>query len=117
MLGAYGKDENFYTIKGVVELILNAFGIDVRYVRSGLSYLHPGRSADLMKGNKSIGYVGEVHPAVCRSMNVSERIYIAELNIDLINKYEDVLKELSKDDGLIGTIFTKASNKINSPVR
>lgn len=42
---------------------------------------------------------------------------IAELNgDDLIEKYEDVLKELSKDDGLIGTIFTKASNKINSPV-
>ena len=42
---------------------------------------------------------------------------IAELNgDDLIDKYEEVLKELSKDDGLIGTIFTKASNKINSPV-
>ena len=42
---------------------------------------------------------------------------IAELNgDDLIDKYEDVLKELSKDDGLIGTIFTRASNKINSPV-
>ena len=42
---------------------------------------------------------------------------IAELNgDDLIDKYEDVLKELSKDDGLIGTIITKASNKINSPV-
>lgn len=42
---------------------------------------------------------------------------IIELNgDDLIDKYEEVLKELSKDDGLIGTIFTKASNKINSPV-
>ena len=42
---------------------------------------------------------------------------IVELNgEDLVDKYEEVLKELSKDDGLIGTIFTKASNKINSPV-
>lgn len=42
---------------------------------------------------------------------------IVELNgDDLIDKYEKVLKELSKDAGLIGTIFTKASNKINSPV-
>lgn len=42
---------------------------------------------------------------------------VIELNgDDLIDKYEEVLKELSKDDGLIGTIFTKASNKINSPV-
>ena len=42
---------------------------------------------------------------------------LVELNgDDLINKYEEILKDLSKDDGLIGTIFTKASNKINSPV-
>lgn len=35
---------------------------------------------------------------------------------DLIDKYEEILKDLSKVEGLIGTIFTKASNKINSPV-
>ena len=88
ILGAYGKGEDFYTMKGVAELICNAFGVDVKYVRSAVPYLHPGRAADLMKGNRSVGYVGEVHPAVCAAMNVSERIYIAELNVDLINKYE-----------------------------
>lgn len=35
---------------------------------------------------------------------------------DLLEKYEEILKELAKDTGLIGTIFTKASNKIDSPV-
>ncbi len=35
---------------------------------------------------------------------------------DLVEKYEEVLKELANDTGLIGTIFTKASNKIDSPV-
>lgn len=35
---------------------------------------------------------------------------------DLVEKYEEILKELAKDSGLIGTIFTKASNKIDSPV-
>ncbi|MDE5830992.1 MAG: type I restriction-modification system subunit M, partial [Clostridia bacterium] len=35
---------------------------------------------------------------------------------DLVEKYEEILKELAKDTGLIGTIFTKASNKIDSPV-
>lgn len=35
---------------------------------------------------------------------------------DLVEKYEDILKELSKDDGLIGTIFTRATNKIDRPV-
>ena len=35
---------------------------------------------------------------------------------DLVEKYEEILKDLSQDDGLIGTIFTKASNKIDRPV-
>ena len=35
---------------------------------------------------------------------------------DLVDKYEEILKELAKDSGLIGTIFTKASNKIDRPV-
>ncbi len=35
---------------------------------------------------------------------------------DLVEKYEDILEELSKDEGLIGTIFTKATNKIDRPV-
>ncbi|MBR0158229.1 MAG: SAM-dependent DNA methyltransferase [Clostridia bacterium] len=35
---------------------------------------------------------------------------------DLIDKYESILKELAKESGLIGTIFTKASNKIDRPV-
>lgn len=35
---------------------------------------------------------------------------------DLVEKYEEILEELSKDDGLIGTIFTKATNKIDRPV-
>lgn len=42
---------------------------------------------------------------------------IIDLNgSDLVEKYEEILRELAKDDGLIGTIFTKASNKIDSPV-
>ena len=35
---------------------------------------------------------------------------------DLSAKYEEILKELSKDTGVIGTIFTKATNKIDRPV-
>lgn len=34
----------------------------------------------------------------------------------LVDKYEEILKELATQDGLIGTIFTKATNKIYQPV-
>lgn len=35
---------------------------------------------------------------------------------DLAKKYEEILKTLSDENGLIGTIFTKAVNKIDRPV-
>ena len=35
---------------------------------------------------------------------------------DLVEKYEEILDELAKKDVLIGTIFTKATNKIDRPV-
>ncbi len=34
----------------------------------------------------------------------------------LVDKYEEILKELSETDGLIGTIFTRAVNKVDRPV-
>jgi len=36
--------------------------------------------------------------------------------LDLLRRYEDTLKTLSQQDDLIGTIFTKAHNKIEQPV-
>lgn len=35
---------------------------------------------------------------------------------DLVKKYEEILKTLSDEKGLIGTIFTRATNKIDRPV-
>ncbi len=42
---------------------------------------------------------------------------LIELNgEELVKKYEDILKKLSQMSGLIGTIFVKAQNKINTPI-
>ena len=40
----------------------------------------------------------------------------AESGEDLVKTYETILKTLSEQTGLIGTIFTKAANKIFEPV-
>ena len=37
--------------------------------------------------------------------------------MDLLRHYEKILEELSKQDNLIGTIFTRAQNKIQQPVK
>ena len=39
-----------------------------------------------------------------------------EMGEDLVKTYEKILDTLSKEDNLIGTIYTKSQNKIDNPV-
>ena len=85
-LGAYGDDMDFYTLKGVVQAILEAFRLeDVRYEadRSNPSY-HPGRCAKILSGETVIGTLGQVHPAVCANFDADCPLYAAELSVDAI---------------------------------
>ena len=67
-LGFYGEGD-FFTMKGVVEEFLERAGMHdiVDYdPNAGKSFLHPGRQANIIYQGKVIGYMGEVHPEVCR---------------------------------------------------
>ncbi len=88
-LGRYGEGEDFFTMKGIVEVILKKFGLNGDFKRADISYLHKGRSADIYVSKNLIGYLGEVHPEFAKSFDVSERMYIAELNVDMLNKLAD----------------------------
>lgn len=88
-MGRYGEGEDFFTMKGVIEVILKKFGLKGDFKRADITYLHKGRSAEIYVNRNLIGYLGEVHPEVARSFDVSERMYIAEINVDMINKLAD----------------------------
>ena len=45
-----------------------------------------------------------------------EDLYEARNGDDLVAKYEEILRILSNEKGIIGTIFTRATNKIDRPV-
>lgn len=87
VIGAYGKDENYYTVNEVVKRIIYKYGLNVTYKRSERPYMHSGRSAELFIGKFSIGYVGEVHPSVSAALDVKERLYIAEIDLASVEKY------------------------------
>lgn len=50
-------------------------------------------------------------PVGCRWTDLT-----SEMGEDLVDTYEKILDTLSKEENLIGTIFTKAQNKIDKPV-
>ena len=85
----YGENLDFYTLKGLMENILEQINVnryDVVKEKENKSY-HPGRCANFKIGNDIIATIGEVHPEVLENYDISRRVYLAELNITKITKY------------------------------
>ena len=88
-LGVYGEAEDFYTIKGIVENTIAYFGVKASYTRPNCSCLHPGISANIVVDGKIVGVFGEVRPNIAAKYDVKTKIYIAEIDIDLLNSLYD----------------------------
>ena len=86
-LGMFGDNEDFFTMKGVVNGLLQAihatFKVDFR--KSDKPFLHPTRSANVYFGNKEIGFIGELHPVVAEKLGTDKRIYVGEIYYHLIS--------------------------------
>ena len=83
-LGLYGKDADFFTMRGVVERLLKQLGIAFDVSRSDEVYLHPGRQAKLTQGDQVVCVLGEVHPTVRENFDMPYRALIAEMDMEVI---------------------------------
>lgn len=86
-LGMFGNVD-FFTIKGVVEGFLEAVGatFKVDFIKCVRSYMHPTRSAEIVIGNRSIGYIGELNPVTAEKLGVDKRLYVGEIKYGAIMK-------------------------------
>ena len=85
----YGKDIDFYTLKGLIENVLEASNInrfDIEKETKNESY-HPGRCANIKVGIDVIATIGEVHPEVLSNYDIEKRVYVAEVNVTKLTKY------------------------------
>ncbi len=86
--------EDFFSLKGIVENLLESFGIrNTRYMPQGAVYFHPGRKACVYAGGEKLGEMGEIHPDVCSAFGIGKRVYLAELNLqDICRSADDTRK-------------------------
>lgn len=85
VLGLWGEGD-FFDMKGAIESIAEAFGLKFSYERGKKSYLHPGVTAVVKMGEKEVGYLGELHPAIAEELALEKRAYLAEINVEAISK-------------------------------
>ena len=72
---------DFYTLKGIVEELLDYLGYEGRYsfVKDDLisEDFHPGQSASIVVQGQRIGVLGRIHPNL-----IKEEVYAFEMNLD-----------------------------------
>ncbi len=99
-LGIYGEEENFFTLKGIIETLLAVCGINADFVRSAEPFLHPGRQASVYSGDICLGTFGEVHPDTAERYDLGARTYVAELSLqplfDAMEKKRTLYKPLPR---------------------
>lgn len=86
VLGMYGTEIDFFSIKGTVSELLLKLGISKCVFEPEKTHpsFHPGRCANIVYGNHILGTIGEVHPDVLENYGLDNRVYIADLDFNIM---------------------------------
>jgi phenylalanyl-tRNA synthetase beta chain len=79
---------DFYALKGVVENVLRAAArVPGEFAPADDPVLHPGRSAEVSLDGEPVGMLGEVLPEVREAYDLSDPVFVAELDLDALEKH------------------------------
>ena len=84
-LGLWGSGD-FFDLKGAVEAIGEAFDVRLSFARTQKPFLHPGVAAEVMLGEKQVGWLGELHPAVAEELALEKCVFLGELDYAALSK-------------------------------
>jgi len=79
---------DFFDLKGEIEHLLERNGVRgrVQFRRCEHDWLHPGQSAELVVDDRSAGWLGQLHPASEKELDLGQAIFVAELDIASISE-------------------------------
>ncbi|HEX5761561.1 MAG TPA: phenylalanine--tRNA ligase subunit beta [Solirubrobacterales bacterium] len=71
-----GGDEpaDFFALKGVLEALGARLGVELSFEAAAEPFLHPGRAAGVAVGGEPVGWLGELHPLVCREWDLEAAV-------------------------------------------
>ncbi len=69
-----GEPADFFALKGVLEALAGQLGTEFVFEAAVEPFLHPGRSAAVEVDGVAAGWIGEVHPLVCRAWDLDAAV-------------------------------------------
>jgi phenylalanyl-tRNA synthetase beta chain len=65
---------DFFALKGVAEALAAQLGTELAFAPAVEPFLHPGRAAAISVAGAPAGWLGEIHPLVCRAWDVEAAV-------------------------------------------
>jgi phenylalanyl-tRNA synthetase beta chain len=69
-----GEPADFFALKAVLEALAGQLGVELSFEAATEPFLHPGRAATVSIGSEGIGWIGEIHPLVCREWDLEAAV-------------------------------------------
>jgi phenylalanyl-tRNA synthetase beta chain len=69
-----GEAADFFVMKGVLEALGQQLGTELGFAPAEEPFLHPGRTAAVTMAGAPAGWLGEVHPLVCRTWDLGSAV-------------------------------------------
>ncbi|HEV7615186.1 MAG TPA: phenylalanine--tRNA ligase subunit beta [Solirubrobacterales bacterium] len=69
-----GEPADFFAVKAVLEALAGQLGVSLGFEAAPEPFLHPGRSAAVSIAGVPVGWIGEVHPLVCRAWDLEAAV-------------------------------------------
>ncbi len=86
-IGCFGADENFFTIKGLAEVIADTLNLTFEYEACEKSFLHPYRTARIICEGEEVGYIGQVMYEIIDELDMRVDSYVAQISLYKLKKY------------------------------
>ena len=77
----FGKDEDFYTIKGAAETVADTLHVTFTYQAATRSFTHPYQTADVICEGQTVGYIGKFAYDIAEAENMRTDLFLMELDL------------------------------------
>jgi phenylalanyl-tRNA synthetase beta chain len=67
-----------------VAQVSQALAVDIRVAKGSHRALHPGRTAELWVGDRSVGFAGELLPSIAKDLDLPRVVALLELDLDAL---------------------------------
>ena len=86
--GDSGRSIDFFDCKSDVEALLGLTGdlVSFQFVKREHAALHPGQSAVIQLGEKSVGWLGAIHPSIEQKLSLNSPTFVFEIALNAFDQ-------------------------------